>query len=58
MSNSTPKIGKKGAIKDVAKKLTELRKKPLSGRVFEIVKEDAERRRNKKVAKAPKDIEI
>ena len=39
MSEQKPKLGKKGALKEVAKKLTELRKKPLSKKVFDIVQE-------------------
>lgn len=54
----TPKIGKKGAIKEVAKKLSELRKKPISKDVFEIVKENAKQDKNKKVAKPNRDLDI
>ncbi|GIL17074.1 MAG: hypothetical protein BroJett040_08250 [Oligoflexia bacterium] len=62
MNDQTPKIGKKGALREVAKKLTELRKKPLSKEVFEIVKENYENNRNnganKKVAKPVKDMDV
>jgi len=52
MSNQKPKLGKKNALKEVTKKLTALRKKPLSKKVFEIVQENYERNQtNKKVAK-------
>ncbi len=58
MNNQNPKIGKKGAIKEVAKSLTELRKKPLSKKVFEIVQENYDRNNtNKKVAKPINDLE-
>lgn len=58
MKNQNPKIGKKGAIKEVAKSLTELRKKPLSKKVFEIVHENYDRNNtNKKVAKPINDLE-
>lgn len=58
MTEQRSKIGKKGALKEVAKKLTELRKKPLSKKVFEIVQENYERNQtNKKVAKPTGDIE-
>lgn len=52
MDNKVPKLGKKGAIKEVAKQLTELRKKPLSKKIHDIVHENYERNENlKKVAK-------
>lgn len=58
MSEQKPKIGKKGAIREIAKQLTELRKKPLSKKVFEIVEENYERnQKNKKVAKPNGDLE-
>ncbi len=58
MSEQKPKVGKKGAVKEVAKQLTELRKKPLSKKVFEIVQENYERnQRDKKVAKPIDDVE-
>ncbi|MFZ3231718.1 MAG: hypothetical protein WA160_16035 [Pseudobdellovibrio sp.] len=58
MTEQKPKIGKKGALKEVVKKLTELRKKPLSKKVFEIVQENYERNQtNKKVAKPTGDVE-
>ena len=43
MDNKVPKLGKKGAIKEVAKQLTELRKKPLSKKIHDIVHENYER---------------
>ena len=58
MSEQKIKYGKKGALKDVAKKLTELRKKPLSKKVFEIVQENFNQNQtNKKVAKPAGDLE-
>lgn len=58
MNNQNPKVGKKGAIKEVAKILNELRKKPLSKKVFEIVQENYDRNKtNKKVAKPVNDLE-
>lgn len=59
MSEQKPKIGKKGAIREIAKQLTELRKKPLSKKVFDIVEENFERtQKNKKVAKPVGDLEV
>lgn len=46
MRNEKPKVGKKGALKEVAKKLTELRKKPISKEVFEIIQENFNRNQN------------
>ena len=59
MSEQKPKIGKKGAIHEIAKELTELRKKPISSKVHDIVRENYERaqKENKKVAKPPGDLE-
>lgn len=58
MSEQKPKLGKKGALKEVTNKLTEFRKKPLSKKVFEIVQENYERNQtNKKVAKPTGDLE-
>ena len=58
MSEQKPKLGKKGALKEVAKKLTVLRKKPLSKKVFDIVQENFNRNQtNKKVAKPTGNIE-
>jgi hypothetical protein len=57
MSEQKPKLGKKGAAKALTKKFTELRKTPLSKRVFEIVKENYERTNSqKKSAKSNNDI--
>lgn len=59
MSEQKPKLGKKGALKEVTKKLTELRKKPLSKKLFEIVQENYERNQtNNKVAKPTGDLEV
>lgn len=59
MSEQKPKIGKKGAIREIAKQLTELRKKPLSKKIFEIVEENYERnQKNKKVAKPSGDLGV
>ena len=59
MSEQKPKIGKKGAVSEIAKQLTELRKKPISPKVHDIVRENFERtqKNNKKVAKPSGDIE-
>ena len=54
-----PKLGKSGLIKPIAKKLTALRKKPISKEVFEIVDENFNRNQGqKKVAKPRGDLEI
>ncbi len=59
MSEQKPKLGKKGAIREIAKQLTELRKKPLSKKVFEIVEENFERnQKNRKVAKPTGDLGV
>lgn len=59
MSEQKTKLGKKGAIHEIAKKLTELREKPVSPKVHEIVRENYERNQkdNKKVAKQSGDLE-
>jgi|GEM_PF-1667166 len=61
MLEQKPKLGKVGALKEVTKKLTELRKKPLSKKVFEIVQENYDRKPanqgNKKIAKPKSDLE-
>ena len=58
MSEQKIKYGKKGALKDVTKKLTELRKKPLSKKVFDIVQENFNQNQpHKKVAKPTGDLE-
>lgn len=59
MSEQKYKIGKKGAIREVAKQLTDLRKKPLSKKIFEIVEENFERnQKNKKAAKPIGDLGV
>ena len=59
MPEQKPKIGKKGAAKKISKKFSELRKMPISKRVFEIVQENFERtNNNKKVAKPDGDLGI
>lgn len=59
MANEKPKIGKKGALREVTKKLTELRKKPISKEVFEIVQENFDRnQKSKKIAKTDKEVDI
>lgn len=45
MSNQKPKLGQRGAIREIAKEMTDLRKKPLSPKVHDIVREDHERTR-------------
>ena len=61
MTEQGIKIGKKGALKEVVKKLTGLRKKPLSKKVFEIVQDNYDRQqseeRNKKIAKTNNNLE-
>ncbi|MES2768570.1 MAG: hypothetical protein V4596_05425 [Bdellovibrionota bacterium] len=55
MSEQKPRIGKKGGAKEIAKKLTEIRRKPISKEIFDIVTEISERNRksdNKKIAKS------
>lgn len=53
MSEQSPKIGKKGELKKVAKKLTELRNTPISEKVFEIVEEFYQsNQKRKQVAKS------
>jgi len=59
MSEQKPRIGKKGTAKTLTKKFSEIRKKPLSKRVFEIVEENFERTGNqKKIAKPDRDLEV
>jgi hypothetical protein len=54
-----PKLGKLGAVKSIAKKLTEVRKWPISKEVFEIVEENSKRNESrKKVAEPRGDLEI
>lgn len=60
MSEQKPKIGKKGGAKEIAKKLSELRRKPISREILDIVAEISERnkkRQPKKIAKSD-DAEI
>lgn len=59
MSEQKPRIGKKGAAREIAKKMSELRRKPISKDVLDIVEEISERnqKKNKKIAK-PTDAEI
>ena len=62
MSEQKPKIGKKGVGREIAKKLSEMRRKPLLQKIFNIVNEISEReqqkqKNEKKIAK-PKDAEI
>lgn len=59
MSEQKPKLGRKGAIRDIAKELTKLRKSPLSPRVHDIVRENDERTRKKdrRTAKSARDLE-
>lgn len=59
MSEQKPKLGQKGAIREIAKELTELRKKPISPKVHDIVHENYERTRknDKKTAKPVSDLE-
>lgn len=54
MSEQKPRIGKKGAAREIAKKLSELRRKPISKGVLDIVEEMSERTQNrkKKIAKS------
>lgn len=53
MSELKPKIPKKGAAKALTEKFTELRKKPLSKRVFEIVEENYEKTNTQKKSAKP-----
>ncbi len=59
MSEQKPKIGKKGAGREIAKKLSEMRRKPLSQKILNIVNEISEReqKNQKKIAKST-DAEI
>lgn len=47
LTKQKPKIGKKGAIHKIAKKLTKLRKRPISIQVREVVREHFERTQKK-----------
>lgn len=59
MTEKKPKIGKKGAGREIAKKLSEMRRKPLSRKILNIVNEISEReqKNQKKIAKST-DAEI
>lgn len=60
MSEQKPKIGKKGGAREVAKMLTDIRKKPISKKVLQILEEsnDVEKEQHKKVAKSSGEAEI
>ena len=60
MSEQKPKLGKKGALREITKELSELRKKPISQKVHDIVRENFERnqRNNKKSANPSSDVEV
>tara|TARA_B110001454_G_C12723272_1_gene436167 strand:+ start:3881 stop:4069 length:189 start_codon:yes stop_codon:yes gene_type:complete len=62
MSEKKPRIGQKGAGREIAKKLSEMRRKPLSQKILNIVDEISERekksRNNKKNVAKPKDAEV
>lgn len=53
MTDEKPRIGKKGAAREIAKKLSELRKQPISNEVFRIIDEAEQKRKksDKKIAK-------
>ncbi len=59
MSEEKPKIGQKNAGREIAKKLNELRRRPISNKILNVVNEISERekRGKKKIAK-PNDVEI
>ena len=59
MSEQKPKIGQKNAGREIAKKLGEIRRKPISKAVLDIVEEISERnkKQDKKIAKS-EDAEI
>jgi len=56
MTEQKPKIGKKDAGRKIAKKLSDLRRKPISKKVLEIVEEISEQK-HKKIARSS-DAEI
>ena len=59
MSEQKIKTPKKGAGKELTKKFAQLRKQPLSKRVFEIIDENFERTNSqKKSAKPNRDLEV
>jgi hypothetical protein len=59
MADEKLRIGKKGKVREIAKKLSEIRNKPISKEVLKIVEEISERnkRSDKKIA-GPTDVEI
>jgi hypothetical protein len=60
MSEQKPRIGKKGGAKEIAKKLSEMRRKPLSKDLLQIIEEISEQNKKnqqKKIAK-PDDAEL
>lgn len=59
MSEQKNRIGKKGGAREIAKQLSEIRKKPISNEVLQIVEEigDARKKQEKKIAKSG-DVEI
>lgn len=59
MTEQKPKIGKKGAGRKIAEKLSEVRRQPPSQKILDIVNEISEREKNKskKIAK-PSDVEL
>lgn len=61
MSEQKPKIGKKGGARGVAKMLTEIRRKPVSKKVLQIIEESdkaSKQQQDKKVAKPYGEAEI
>ena len=59
MTEQKIRIGKKGGAREIARKLAEIRKKPISNETLKIVEEISEERKkqNKKIAKS-NDMEI
>ncbi len=49
MSEQKPNIGKKGAGREIAKKLSEARRKPISKELINIVNEISEREQKKQM---------
>ena len=62
MVEQKPKIGKKGAAAGVTKKITAIRKAPLSKNIFEIVEKAFEKNQKpnpqRKSAKSKDDLEM
>lgn len=62
MSDRNPKIGKKGAAARIAQKASNMRKQPLSKKIFEIVEENYKNNLNKaplkKSAKSDQDMDL